>query len=47
VPPGESVIMIPSLEFSSGALGGSVSADFATGEFYVQSPLVQLAYIVA
>lgn len=46
VPPGESVKLIPSLEFSSRVQDGSVSADFATGEFCVQSPLVQLAYLV-
>jgi hypothetical protein len=46
VPPGESVILIPSLEFSSRVQDGYISADFATGEFCVQSPLVQLAYLV-
>ncbi len=47
VPPGEEVIINPSLEFSSWVDDGYISADFATGQFSVQTPLVQLAYIVA
>jgi hypothetical protein len=47
VPPGQGVRMDVTLMFYAFVSGGTVNADFATGEFSVQSPLVQLAYVTA
>ncbi len=43
VPPGQYLIIDVGLRLGSYVENGEVSADFATGEFYVMSPLVQLA----
>jgi hypothetical protein len=42
VPPGQYLIIDVALRLGSWVEIGEVSADFATGEFYVMSPLVQL-----
>jgi hypothetical protein len=42
VPPGQYLIIDVALRLGSWVENGEVSADFATGEFYVMSPLVQL-----
>jgi hypothetical protein len=42
VPPGQYLIIDVALRLGSYVENGEVSADFATGEFYVMSPLVQL-----
>ncbi|MCW2690323.1 MAG: hypothetical protein JWR37_5213 [Mycobacterium sp.] len=43
VPPGQYLIIDVALSLTSNFLDGEVSADFATGLFYVLSPFVQLA----
>jgi hypothetical protein len=42
VPPGQYLIIDVALRLGSYVENGEVSADFATGEFYVMSPFVQL-----
>jgi hypothetical protein len=45
VPPGQYLIIDVALSLYSEVDNGEVSADFATGEFYVLSPFVQLAIL--
>ncbi|MBV8930560.1 MAG: hypothetical protein JO152_15675, partial [Mycobacteriaceae bacterium] len=45
VPPGQNLIIDVSVDLYDDVDDGEVSADFATGEFYVLSPLVQLAIL--
>jgi hypothetical protein len=47
IPPGQEVRIDVTLMFYTFINGGTVNADFATGELSVQSPLVQLAYVTA
>lgn len=42
VPPGQYLIIDVALRLGSWVENAEVSADFATGEFYVMSPLVEL-----
>ena len=45
VPPGQYLIIDVALTIEDASLYGEVSADFASGEFYVMSPFVQLAFV--
>lgn len=45
VPPGQNLIIDVALSLASLVENAEVSADFATGEFYVMSPLVQLSIV--
>ncbi|MBV9090222.1 MAG: hypothetical protein JO044_10035 [Mycobacteriaceae bacterium] len=47
VPPGQNLIIDVALSIYDDVDNGEVSADFATGEFYVLSPLVQLAILAS
>ena len=45
VPPGQNLIIDVALRLGSFVDNAEVSADFATGEFYVMSPLVSLTIV--
>ena len=45
VPPGDYLIIDAALRLGAWVDNAEVSADFATGEFYVMSPLVDLVVV--